>query len=102
MDTCNMFWGSHGCDLPEGHPGQHHCLSCCEPNDPVHMKAHRDAFANQYGADGCAGTWPYYGILNMTGEGTLQFFSLNPKPDYGFINHPEEFSRLSAIAKQEA
>ena len=22
---CRWFWGSHGCDLPEGHDGDHAC-----------------------------------------------------------------------------
>ena len=22
---CNFFWGSHGCDLPPGHEGNHLC-----------------------------------------------------------------------------
>lgn len=25
-DFCNTFWGSHGCDLPSGHGGNHTCL----------------------------------------------------------------------------
>lgn len=27
MNDCNLFWGSHGCDLPEGHEGDHTCGS---------------------------------------------------------------------------
>lgn len=22
---CNLYWGSHGCDLPPGHEGVHQC-----------------------------------------------------------------------------
>lgn len=24
-DTCNFYWGSHGCDLSPEHEGVHHC-----------------------------------------------------------------------------
>lgn len=24
--TCSCCWGSHGCDLPAGHDGDHACL----------------------------------------------------------------------------
>ena len=25
-DDCDYCWHSHGCDLPEGHEGEHRCL----------------------------------------------------------------------------
>lgn len=39
IETCNTFWGSHGCDLPAGHdPTQEH---------PIHV-----CFVRVYGEDG--------------------------------------------------
>jgi hypothetical protein len=29
--SCRVYWGSHGCDLPRGHPAdQPHDCGCCE------------------------------------------------------------------------
>lgn len=30
LETCPACWGSHGCDLPVGHTGEHICLMDCE------------------------------------------------------------------------
>lgn len=36
VKDCNLFWGSHGCGLPEGHEGHHLCAGedelCSEYN----------------------------------------------------------------------
>jgi len=50
-ESCRVYWGSHGCNLPRGHEGAHDC-QCCECGD-----AHPDA------GDGvlCVSTAPYYG-----------------------------------------
>lgn len=95
--TCNVFWGSHGCDLEEGHEGLHHCLSCCEPENDSHMAAHAAADGKEYGVEGCAGLWPYYGRHNMTGEGNLKFFTLSDSPDWTMTYLPDEFDRMAAL-----
>ena len=92
-ERCNTFWGSHGCDLPKGHDGQHVC-DCHDPNDADDVAAHRSASPEDYGADGCAGTWPYYGRACMTGDGGLKFFR---NAGIGFVDMPEEFDRLDAL-----
>lgn len=98
MSHCPVFWGSHGCDLKRDHDGQHWCTSCCYPKDKDHMALHAAAKATQYGADGCAGTWPYYGFDQMHGktEHGLGFF-LYEAPDWQFIYLPEEFARLAVL-----
>lgn len=96
MKTCEIFWGSHGCVLAIGHKGQHLC-DCCAINDFAHMQAHWNATADQYGANGCAATWPYYGSKNMAGENpSLPFFV---DTDKGFKNVPEEFTRMAYAGK---
>jgi hypothetical protein len=27
MDKCRVYWSSHGCDSPRGHPGIHVCMN---------------------------------------------------------------------------
>ena|GEM_PF-5268842 len=52
--NCDTYWGSHGCDLPRGHPGWCVCWSCYDPADTV----------------GYVGAFPYYGAdTNFYGEG---------------------------------
>lgn len=62
IQWCNVYWGSHGCLLPKGHPGDHWC-DCCEcplgthPNGDPEYK--------------CAAGPPYYGpelITRFYGE----------------------------------
>ncbi len=56
--TCKVYWGSHGCDRPQGHEGDHWC-DCCECED------HPDPDS------GCVAGPPYYGPdTNFYGEGT--------------------------------
>lgn len=95
-----MFWGSHGCDLEADHEGQHRCLSCCGyfvEEDPGHMALHETA-PDDYGIDGCAGSWPYYGSRNMAGktEHGLGFFRYEA-PEWEFVYLPDEFDRLAAL-----
>lgn len=48
MSRCDVYWGSHGCELPKGHEKiglPHVCLSCFDPDD----------------MDGYVGAPPYYG-----------------------------------------
>lgn len=34
IDTCMVFWGSHGCHRPKGHePADAHWCVCCECED---------------------------------------------------------------------
>lgn len=98
--SCPMFWGSHGCDLARGHDGQHWCRSCCRTDDREHMALHAAARPDQYGSDGCAGTWPYYGRQNMARktEHGLGFFTYEP-PDWEFVYLPDEFERLAETQK---
>lgn len=60
------------------------------------MARHAAASADQYGCDGCAGTWPYYGREYMGPGGSLQFFGYEA-PDWEFIYRPDEFERLAAL-----
>jgi hypothetical protein len=46
--SCRVYWGSHGCDLPQGHNGDCWC-DCCE------CAAHPDEDS------GCVAGPPYYG-----------------------------------------
>lgn len=96
-DRCNIFWGSHGCSLEPGHDGQHLCLPCCRTDDARHMRRHLAARADQYGADGCAGTWPYYGRDKMSGpDAQFPFFGYEA-PDWEFVHLPDEFARLEGL-----
>jgi hypothetical protein len=98
---CDVFWGSHGCDLGKDHEGLHHCRDCCRPDDPAHMAAHSSADAEDYGADGCAGHWPYYGRRNMEGpDANLKFFRLDPAPSWGQTKLDGEFDRLAALRSE--
>ncbi len=45
---CRVFWGSHGCERPAGHDGDHWC-DCCECED------HPDD-------ESCVAGPPYYGV----------------------------------------
>ncbi len=47
--ACSIGWGTHGCELPNGHAGHHYC--CCE------CVNHPDPDS------GCVGTYPYYGSI---------------------------------------
>lgn len=49
-EYCRVYWGTHGCELPRGHEGNHKCI-CCKCND----------HESQYNENGCVGTYPYYG-----------------------------------------
>jgi hypothetical protein len=61
MPRCEVFWGSHGCNLEKGHEGFHRCC-CTDPEegeviDPVtrtYVGGEMDGVLN-------VGTWPYYG-----------------------------------------
>ncbi len=49
-DPCEVFWGSHGCDLPRGHDGYCRC-DCADDEDAVPLAE-----------GGCnVGAYPYYG-----------------------------------------
>ena len=45
---CRVYWGSHGCERPHGHEGDHWC-DCCD------CKNHPDPDS------GCVAGPPYYG-----------------------------------------
>lgn len=53
-DHCDVYWGSHGCDLTRGHEGHHFC-SCCDC-DPHVTEPRLDG---SFGP--CVGAWPFYG-----------------------------------------
>lgn len=38
MTLCNTFWGSHGCDLPPGHDGNHKCINTWYDMDDVALQ----------------------------------------------------------------
>lgn len=99
---CDVFWGSHGCDLPQHDDGQHVCTSCCMESEDRegHMARHMEQSGEEYGLqpEGCAGTWPYYGRRNMAGrQATLQFFRYSSANGWQFENLPDEFDRLAAL-----
>lgn len=98
---CRVYWGSHGCNLPADHGGQHMC-GCCDPEDPEHMENHRTSTQMEYGADHCAGTWPYYGrkymMPNKEGDIPLPFF--RPTAAGTFEDMPDEFDRLQALTEE--
>jgi hypothetical protein len=51
--SCRVYWGSHGCELPRGHEGD--CVCCDEPCPPGEcVNAGADCTCN-------VGTPPYYG-----------------------------------------
>lgn len=102
FETCDVCWGSHGCELQAGHDGQHMC-DCCEigtRRPSSHFKAHANATGEEYGVEGCAATWPYYGRECMADgtPSTLKFFHANKS---GMEPIPGEFERLAAIALKE-
>lgn len=98
---CDIFWGSHGCDLPHGHHGQHYCIGCCDGSEPSHQRLHDEADPNQYGVNGCAGTWPYYGRDAMaSGRGSLKFFHYSAENGWQFQEDANEFVRLEEIHAQ--
>lgn len=83
-----VFWGSHGCELPADHEGMHVC-ECCPADDEEHRSLHANSDEDSYGADGCAGNWPYYGGQVMEDpDMSLYFF------DGDFARMPDEFDRL--------
>ena len=84
MASCGVFWGSHGCDLPVGHDGQHVC-SCC-PGEPGHTTASSTDRVEDVDGVACVGTWPYYGPDTV-------FFRLD---DLGIEG---EFARLEGIRR---
>jgi hypothetical protein len=46
---CDVYWGTHGCQLARGHKGHCECWCCdCENHQPDND-------------DGCVGKYPYYG-----------------------------------------
>lgn len=58
--THDVFWGSHGCDLPAGHDEPCACC-CCDCDD--HERDHE--------ALGCVARWPWYGPdTRFYGDGT--------------------------------
>jgi hypothetical protein len=102
-NTCDIFWGSHGCDLPEGHDGQHMCGDDCTyniSNVAEHKALHDSAGPNDRHPDGCVGTWPYYGRGTMSpgGEHEMYFWRYG---DNKHIDMPEEFERLAALHEKE-
>ena len=53
--SCQVYWGSHGCERPNGHKGAHWC-DCCD------CKNHPES--------GCVAGPPYYGAdTRFFGEG---------------------------------
>ncbi len=48
---CDVYWGSHGCDLGSGHHGWHDC-DCCDCGD-AHPWPEPDVL--------CVARFPYYG-----------------------------------------
>lgn len=50
--TCEVYWGSHGCQHVQGHAGAHEC-SCCDC--VVHLGLDKDP------ESGCVAKPPYYG-----------------------------------------
>lgn len=104
-NNCDIFWGSHGCDLALGHAGQHLCRPCHGILDE-HQAHHDSATGEEYGVVGCVGTWPYYGRSAMAGPGAgLQFFTYSPPisdevMSVGFEDLPDEFDRLARLHKE--
>lgn len=93
MNKCDVYWGSHGCDLEEGHEGQHICLSCCDQADWSHKAEHDYSDGAEGIFSGCVGTWPYYGREAMDGpEAVLPFFRYEEAN-----NMPNEWSRMEQL-----
>lgn len=91
--SCNVFWGSHGCDLEPHDTGQHVC-DCCTPRKK--HRARHDAATSMDQVefkDGviCVGTWPYYGPATA-------FFTYQDKH---FVDLPGELERLAALKEGE-
>lgn len=62
--TCRTYWGTHGCELPRGHEGEHLCS--CAFDDDGNLLPHMDDADN-----GNVGRAPYYGPeTNFFGEDT--------------------------------
>lgn len=107
-ELCGVFWGSHACDLRRDHVEQdrtmHRCSDCCNQmvaeHGDRHGLAHREASEDQYGADGCAGMWPYYGRKSMVTEESLPFWRWGE--DNRVISLPNEFEKMKAIHDNEA
>ena len=51
---CQIYWGSHGCDLERGHDGPHEC-DCCECPGGFHTDQPDDEDVV------CVAKPPYYG-----------------------------------------
>lgn len=101
MNTCDVYWGSHGCDLPAGDDHEHRCEGCCDDpeNGKGHFAGHQTA-PDGYGFDGCAGAWPYYGSESMSGpDAPLPFFSW-PRGE-SRVDLPDEFNRVKALHERQ-
>lgn len=100
---CGVAWGSHACDHPRGHVEQnktlHRCSDCCnsmiEAHGDDHAVAHMEATEDQYGADGCAGLWPYYGRKSMVTEASLPFWKFDDNNHVVVLT--EEFDKMKAL-----
>lgn len=56
---CQVYWGSHGCDVPRGHgPNVAHACSCCDCDDHEAMQGHRSDASGEWL---CVARPPYYG-----------------------------------------
>lgn len=56
MARCDVYWGSHGCDLERGHGGPHRCSCADDPDiDPVTKEYRSEPGVFNVGAP------PYYG-----------------------------------------
>lgn len=51
-EPCRVYWGTHGCERPRGHDGDHWC-SCCD------CVNHPDPDS------GCVAGPPYYGLVDQ-------------------------------------
>ena len=116
MTLCNIYWGSHGCDLERGHVGLHVCRGCCDQfedrgeertlspdsaseNRRAHYRGHLTA-RDDYGFDGCSGNWPYYGSKCMHGVGagvSMPFFRWD-STIRNYAELPDEWARMRDIA----
>lgn len=84
MKTCPTFWGSHGCSLPIGHPGDtHYCFapdeeirdgfiteviiishcSCAEQHEPLDKNGHAPATVRYFTGDNDTYGQPYEAVV---------------------------------------
>ena len=83
---CRVYWGSHGCEFPRGHNGDHEC-GCCDCEDHGKNRGARDGYW-------CVAKPPYYSFDSGDGEVSTTFFYGEDAEALGLPLHP-------ALAKAE-